>query len=478
MRRLVLLLSLLLCVASVSGQEGTILDIAGQRPRQILVTLGEAAPPDPPADSAMGRALVGVLTELVGRDLTALRATATEPGHPLVKRIDAERLCVLHVSNRRGTKRVAVGRLLDGSSREMLVAWDLDGDDRRVTPVRIEPFMAMLASWPKYRGGFGATAEPLGEVIELDKPYTPGWPVLDEEAMKDRIFHGRSSRVIEADRRLADERLWARLPTGYDPKHPAGLLVWVSPMPDGRPPGVFAQAADELGFIIVGANDSGNNRLVSDRYQLALDGVATISARYHVDPKRVYVTGMSGGGRIASILAACFPDTFTGSIPIVGMSCYKPVPMGTGKYERNLYTRPASKLFRLFRSHRLAAITGLRDFNHEPVVAACRILKGDGVDARVFDDDTMAHEMPTPERFAEALRWVDEPYAKARERQRRDAQRLLDAYTKRFKDQPAKTESQRRMLERVTAAGPWTEQAWRAIELLTPADESQTKNPR
>jgi len=47
---------------------------------------------------------------------------------------------------------------------------------------------------------------------------------------------------------------------------------------------------------------------------LALLGLAGAQARLEVDPARVYIGGFSGGGRVASRIAAGYPDLFRGGI--------------------------------------------------------------------------------------------------------------------------------------------------------------------
>src|SRR5436190_9817436 len=151
---------------------------------------------------------------------------------------------------------------------------------------------------------------------------------------------GRKATIEGAERDLEEEKFSVRLPRGYGPRQPAGLLVWVDAGPSGRPPAPFAAALDELGIACIGAGSSGNNRLVSTRYQLALDAVATAERKFHIDPRRLYVTGVSGGGRVSSMLLGCFPEVFAGAVPIVGISFYENVPIGTGKFWPAGYGKP------------------------------------------------------------------------------------------------------------------------------------------
>jgi len=139
---------------------------------------------------------------------------------------------------------------------------------------------------------------------------------LDTATLSQRLYGGRPTRVAGVSRDLARERLIARPPAGYHPDRPAGLVVWIDPTDRGAPPAVLHDVCDELNLVAVGAANSGNGRPFVDRMQLALDAAATAQARFHIHPDRVYLVGFSGGGRIASMMLACFPDLFAGAVPI------------------------------------------------------------------------------------------------------------------------------------------------------------------
>ena len=47
--------------------------------------------------------------------------------------------------------------------------------------------------------------------------------------------------------------------------------------------------------------------------------VAAMVARHGIDPERIYVTGLSAGGAMASILLATYPDVFAGGAIIAGL---------------------------------------------------------------------------------------------------------------------------------------------------------------
>jgi hypothetical protein len=319
-----------------------------------------------------------------------------------------------------------------------------------------------------YTGPLDADAvkEPRGEVFELEKPYAAGKVTIDQAMLGERVYGGRKTKLEGSSRELDSEKFYVRLPKGYDPRKPAGLLVWVDPEPGGRPPQEFDKAADELNIVCIGAADSGNTRMASTRYQLALDVVATAERRFHIDARRVYITGASGGGRVASIMQGCFPDVFTGAVPIVGLSIYRNVPTGTGKMWPAEFGRPQGNLFALLKTRRIGTITGQRDFNHLEIEQTTELYQRDGVDAKMFDDSKMGHEMPTAARFREALLWVDEPWQKLREGEQAAAREALEAAMAKAPGSGHAPEPVRKPLVKVTEVGPWTDEAWKAVEVL------------
>jgi polyhydroxybutyrate depolymerase len=56
------------------------------------------------------------------------------------------------------------------------------------------------------------------------------------------------------------------------------------------------------------------------------DLVPVLESKYCVDPRRVFVTGMSGGGRMASQLACDASGTFAAAAPVAGLRLPTPCP--------------------------------------------------------------------------------------------------------------------------------------------------------
>jgi hypothetical protein len=290
---------------------------------------------------------------------------------------------------------------------------------------------------------------------------------LTTESMKQRIYGGMPVRLDNPNRELAKETLHCRLPAGYDPRRPAGLLVWSSPTPRGAVPRVFDAVLDELNMVCVGADNAGNDRDVPTKFQLLFDALTNARERFHIDRRRIYITGMSGGGKVSSILGVCFSEIFSGSIPIVGFSSYTHLDESWDRYRVPYYTKPRGELLTLALRSRIALMSGPPDFNYKEMEVRSGQMKADGfTNIRFFDYPDMAHVMPTAPRFADALRWVDEPYRDLRRAEDEAARTLLAAYLDGRSDPRPRTDEDRNELVRVIDAGPFTDAAWKTLALM------------
>jgi pimeloyl-ACP methyl ester carboxylesterase len=170
-------------------------------------------------------------------------------------------------------------------------------------------------------------AEASAPSLQSDVVFNQYSPLATTAQLLDRVMSPLTAARLFAAYKAKGER-----PTGYtiDPgaEHFAvyvpsvapsqrgyGLLVFVPPWSGALVPQPWRKALDENGVILVTAANSGNDAPeVTRRMPLALHGYANISARYPVDPERVYVGGFSGGSRVALRLAIAYPDVFRGAL--------------------------------------------------------------------------------------------------------------------------------------------------------------------
>lgn len=224
-------------------------------------------------------------------------------------------------------------------------------------------------------------------------------------------FAARMTRKVE-DYRLEDESFKVIVPESYDPKTPCGVLVFVSPSDQDLGMGdVYAELLSKQGLIFVGALNSGNQREVLHRFGLALDALSNIQARYNIDPQRIYISGMSGGGRIASRMGIVYADVFSGAFPLCGCDYFRNIPV-PGKPQQmwaRRFKQPLNAvLAQAKRNNRYVLLTGETDGNRLQTKAIYRLyLRDRFAQVTYLEVPGMGHEYPPPLWFKKGLIALD-----------------------------------------------------------------------
>ncbi|MEQ8767570.1 MAG: PHB depolymerase family esterase [Planctomycetota bacterium] len=212
---------------------------------------------------------------------------------------------------------------------------------------------------------------------------------------------------------LEDVRFHAYVPRLTKPEATLGVLVHVSPSDSGGIPETWIPVLERFRIIAVGFEGGGNDREIWYRVAWALDALHGIQARYPVDPRRCYVTGFSGGARIASRLAFLYPDVFQGGIYQGGCNYFEALPTADGtKSWPKRFPKPSGEHWKLFRDRsRHAFVFGEDDFNREQGEAILRHLQDREGLTRLkwIQMPERGHEPATPHALAEAIAWLDAP---------------------------------------------------------------------
>lgn len=235
-----------------------------------------------------------------------------------------------------------------------------------------------------------------------------------------------AEKAAEVDYKLPDESFEVYVPADYTGEKPFGLLVFVNPHPNGRPPQQYLAALDKHHLICVGANNVGNNRFPRLRMGISIDAAVNMKTRYNIDKERVYVSGISGGGRVSSMLGVGFPDLFKGGIYCIGCNFYKTLQStehkvpGTDKYGffTRSYDPPPAEFFRAAREKsRHVLITGDFDENREQtwLYYSQGFMRDHFEHVTYYQVPGMGHQAPPAEWYDAALDYLDrrdEPPAK------------------------------------------------------------------
>ncbi len=183
------------------------------------------------------------------------------------------------------------------------------------------------------------------------------------------------------------------VPERYDPGVPAGLLVYISPTPSGRIPSRWDRVLAERNLIWVSANRAGNSVNVQRRALFAVIAPALIRRDYAVDPDRIYVSGLSGGGKMASMVATDHAHLFRGAIYNCGVT---------------FWDRHPPRRFEQIRANRYVFITGEHDQALRPTRRAHgRYLEAGVTGVKLMVIPGMGHENPAPKALAEAIDFLD-----------------------------------------------------------------------
>jgi len=457
------------CIASPARGAHPLFRVGNEQPQRVeIVAAGvDASTVAPLGDSPMLARLAGITGDIPADrlgDLTQAIGPALDPARLLA---DATPLCSLRMTADGQSRALEVLRLRDGALAISDFASAEGARERTLWRLKPGRFESIAGSALGVFSEFEA-APPIdtGRIVELERPFAPGRFTLDAPTIRSRLVRGASG-YEPTKRDLAEESMSVRLPRRYDGKNPQGLLVWVDPMDLALRPAIFDEALDRAGVVMIGAARSGNTRPVIERLQLALDAVETARARFHIDESRIYASGMSGGGKMATMLWACFPEVFTGAIPIVGLVSYRAEPAGAGKSYPPEFVRPSAQAMTLIKPHRLAPITGDKDFNAPPMRVMAAGLKNDGFAVKLFEDPELGHDFPPPALFAAALDWVDQPQREARQRENAAGESLWRDYESKFgAASPPPSAEAHGALIRITREAPWTAEAWRAVGIL------------
>ncbi|MCH9695755.1 MAG: hypothetical protein K0U72_14665 [Gammaproteobacteria bacterium] len=209
--------------------------------------------------------------------------------------------------------------------------------------------------------------------------------------LMDAVTAEALSGIVDADQEISWQMY---VPETYDPQKPAGLMVFVSPTPRGGMPIGWKPVFDESNLILISADSSGNRTRTKKRMFFAVLAPYAASQRYNIDPTRIYVSGFSGGGKVASITAIQFANLFTGAIYVCGVESIPKV---------------SPEQLELAKSHRYVFMTGSDDFNRVPTRNMYARYERKGLtNISLVTVPRMAHSIPGEEHFREAMRFLDE----------------------------------------------------------------------
>ena len=211
------------------------------------------------------------------------------------------------------------------------------------------------------------------------------------------------------------EAFHIRLPSNFNPRETYGVLVFISgPQNKTGCPETWHPVLDERKLIYIAPQNAGNKEPLGFRDARAVVSALLIKKYYHIDPKRVYVAGYSGGARVAGMSAFKHPDLWRGTIQSCGADFYKPVPRVAVTDEEFKKSSDYGSIQDAHRAQeakadvRFVFITGPGDFrNHYIKDIYNGGYKPNEFQALLIDVPDMRHQICNTESLAKALEYIE-----------------------------------------------------------------------
>ncbi len=244
--------------------------------------------------------------------------------------------------------------------------------------------LALVIALP---GAAGAAPAPTGfqDKVQISSPTRLDWKFAAGA-------FGPDAAKVPSDYDSRKQHYQLFVPRDYDPAKTWPLVVFVSPGDDPLGWRHWQKTCEKAGALFCSPYAAGNGCPVGQRTRIILDMLDDVRRAYKVDPDQTYLTGLSGGGRMACTIAFSLPEYFGGVAPVCG-------------------TNPLPRLDAL--RHRVkdrlsvAFVTGESDFNRKENEAFMAPLFADlGVRSKLWLVPKMGHSMPPSDVLGEVYAWL------------------------------------------------------------------------
>jgi hypothetical protein len=126
------------------------------------------------------------------------------------------------------------------------------------------------------------------------------------------------------------ERFYIYVPSGYNPADKStkyGLIVFINQdAKDLTVPEGWAKVLDERKLFFIAPCNSGREVPIVRRLDLAILSAQAMKKYFPIDDARVFCGGVSGGAKMASVVAFDYPSIIHGTIQCNGTMYFKAVP--------------------------------------------------------------------------------------------------------------------------------------------------------
>ena len=187
------------------------------------------------------------------------------------------------------------------------------------------------------------------------------------------------------------------VPPKISPRNLAPLILFVPPSNRSNIVRVWQDACTKHSVILAGVHEAGNGVDMPTRVRIVMDVLDDVRRRFNVDPDQTYISGFSGGGRVACSIAFALPEYFGGVIPVCAG--------GSLRQEPWLRQRVVDRLS-------IAQLTGESDFNRGECERLHQTEMDEiGVRCKTWVTPGLGHGVPNSKVLDEALTWLEQDVA-------------------------------------------------------------------
>lgn len=204
---------------------------------------------------------------------------------------------------------------------------------------------------------------------------------------------GKAQAKVPTEYRSTDQRFQMYVPTAYSKDRLWPLIINISPGDAPRAWNQWKKVCTEERYLFCSAYGAGNRCPVGKRTRIVLDMFDQMRREYLIDPQRTYLTGFSGGGRMACTIAFALPEYFGGLIPVCGTN-----PLNSLDYLRQHVRDRLS----------VALVTGEKDFNRaENEKYMYPLLKEMDTRTKLWVVKELGHSIPKAPILLEVVNWLE-----------------------------------------------------------------------
>ncbi len=189
-------------------------------------------------------------------------------------------------------------------------------------PPELDTRLAELVALP-------TAAERKRRARELAQDHTVG---VDEWRAAIRAFSsypayppgvGSERATLDVGGQKEETELAVYVPPGYDPAQASPMLLLLHGSSDrgGSMIRMWRKVADQAGLLLLAPTDphAANGYTFAERERLAaLAALRWFRLHYHVDPRRIHLSGVSRGAHLGWDLATRYPDRWASFAPLIG----------------------------------------------------------------------------------------------------------------------------------------------------------------